>query len=46
MGHHYLVDYDDSSKYPNFLGTIFGHGCYTKIKYMKFHLNYICEYFY
>ncbi|WP_417334879.1 hypothetical protein [Halobacteriovorax marinus] len=29
-GHHFLVDFKDSSKIPNSFLTIFGHGVYTK----------------
>jgi hypothetical protein len=40
-GHHYLVDYNDSSRLPNFFKTIFGHGTYTKVENMDILLNII-----
>lgn len=40
-GHHFLVDYHDDSKIPNFLKTVFGHGYYTKIEYLPFLFNLI-----
>ena len=45
-GHHYLVDYGDNGKYPNFLKTIFGHVVYTRLNLMKLHLYLIGEKFY
>jgi hypothetical protein len=41
QGHHYLVDYGDQSKFPNFMTTIFGHGTYTKIENMDILLHII-----
>ncbi|MDP7319270.1 MAG: hypothetical protein QF441_01615 [Bacteriovoracaceae bacterium] len=38
VGHHYLVDYGDNGKIPNFLQTIFGHAVYTKMSFLNFHL--------
>lgn len=43
QGFHLLVDYQDNSKYPNFLKTIFGHGVYTKYDYLTFHIDEICK---
>lgn len=46
QGHHYLVNYNDASKYPNFFKTIFGHGGYTKFEHLRFHFNFINKRFY
>jgi hypothetical protein len=46
QGHHLFVDYGDSSKLPNFLQTIFGHGCYTKVNHLKFLMTKIIGHFY
>jgi hypothetical protein len=45
-GHHFLVDYGDNGKLPNFLLTIFGHGIYTKLDLLKFHFVFIFDHFY
>lgn len=42
-GMHLLVDYDDAGKLPNFVLTIFGHGSYTRLKFLPFLLNSICK---
>lgn len=44
QGHHYLVDYNDQGKTPNFLKTGFGHGVYTKLDLLPFHLHLINQY--
>ena len=43
QGHHFLVDYGDQGKYPNFTKTIFGHAIYTKLDLMQFHLKLILK---
>lgn len=45
-GMHLLVDYGDNSYFPNFIKTAFGHGVYTKIKFLTFHLLMINKYIY
>lgn len=45
-GHHYLVDYGDKALFPNFLQTAFGHGVYTRIRHLDFHLEIIFKHFY
>ena len=45
-GFHLLVDYGDNSRLPNFVKTAFGHGTYTRLKYMPFLLGTIREKFY
>lgn len=45
-GHHLLVDYGDSARYPNFVKTAFGHGVYTKIEFLNFQLYMINKFFY
>lgn len=45
-GSHLLVDYDDAGKLPNFVLTIFGHGSYTRLKFLPFLLHSIKEKFY
>ena len=45
-GMHLLVDYGDKSRLPNFVKTAFGHGTYTRLKYMPFLLATIREKFY
>lgn len=45
-GHHFLVDYGDQGRVPNFIKTIFGHGVYTKVEFLGFHLSIIGKYFY
>lgn len=46
QGFHYLVDYGDQGRFPNFFKTVFGHGVYTKLPLFKFHLQLIREKFY
>ena len=46
IGHHYLIDYKDSSSIPNFIPTVFGHGVYTKMKYLNFHFKVITDFFF
>lgn len=41
QGHHFLVDYGDDAKTPNFIKTGFGHGIYTKIDLLPFHFHMI-----
>lgn len=43
-GHHYLIDYGDNSKVPNFIKTGFGHWGYTKIELLSFHFHLINRY--
>lgn len=45
-GFHLLVDYGDNSRFPNFVKTAFGHGTYTRLKYMPFLIEVIREKFY
>lgn len=45
-GHHIFVDYGDNSRLPNFVKTAFGHGTYTRLKYMPFLLEVVREKFY
>ena len=45
-GHHLFVDYADGSKTPNFLKSFFGHGVYTKLDLLPFHLYYIHKKYY
>lgn len=45
-GHHLLVDYNDQSVFPNCLKTVFGHGVYTKVTHLSFHLAMINHFFY
>lgn len=42
-GHHFLVDYHDNSKIPNFYKTIFGHGNYTRLRFLPFLLDTILK---
>jgi hypothetical protein len=46
QGHHLLVDYGDSSKIPNMFQTVLGHGCYTRIKHLRFLISNISQRFY
>ena len=46
QGYSYLINYGDSSKWPNFLKTIFGHGVYTRKEHLLFHIYLIEKYFY
>ena len=45
-GHHFLVDYGDQSRFPNFLKTLFGHGVYTRTELLQFHLELIYDFLY
>lgn len=46
QGFHLLVDFGDNSKLPNFFKTVFGHGVYTRFKFIPFILHVIKENFY
>lgn len=46
QGKHLLIDYGDNSIFPNFIKTALGHGAYTQIKYLPFHLEMIYQNFY
>ncbi|MFK7826222.1 MAG: hypothetical protein AB8G05_18865 [Oligoflexales bacterium] len=46
VGHNLLVDYKDKSRGINFLGTLFGHGIYTRYQTMLFNMKEIINYFY
>jgi hypothetical protein len=39
LGHHFLTDFKDNSKYPNSFLTIFGHAVYTKKESVYWILN-------
>lgn len=41
QGKHLLIDYGDNSLFPNFIKTALGHGVYTQIKFLPFHLDMI-----
>ncbi|MBL7665361.1 MAG: hypothetical protein JNM93_09520, partial [Bacteriovoracaceae bacterium] len=41
-----LVDYQDSSKFPNGFKTLFGHGVYTRFETMLFNLKTVVDNFY
>jgi hypothetical protein len=47
FGRTVLVDYGDQSKFlPNFAKTLLGHGVYTRLTALPFHLRMISKYFY
>lgn len=46
LGNHLLVDYGDNSYFPNFAKTVFGHGVYTQVKFLPFHLYMINKHLY
>jgi hypothetical protein len=46
QGMNYLIDYKDSSTYPNGIKTIFGHGIYTKKEVMNYNFKMIVQYLY
>jgi hypothetical protein len=43
-GHHFLVDFQDNSKLPNSLLTMFGHAVYTKEKQFNWIVNETIKY--
>ena len=45
-GMHLLVDYGDDSIFPNFAKTIFGHGVYTRLELLPFHIEMIAKHLY
>jgi hypothetical protein len=46
FGRTLLIDYADQGRGPNFIGTVFGHGVYTRYRALLFHMQQICRYLY